>query len=438
MTLTTAPEAVLPKPAPAKPACAGPGRGGAAKNPKNRAAPPQAPAESLALPDLAARVDALLRAPGWRLDMPADIRRLYRDKVRPSWRQGSARWCLIIAGLNALNMGFDVAVFPGAVLPTVLTLRAAVSGSLLLAAWLIWRGRTAEQEWLMLLAPCVLGIGFAGKAGLLSGNSLLLCRYINDAFTICASAILFTGLSVRQCAGLGAVALLLIGVFLLQSGLPDIDRLQMMVFDASVTGAMIWGRHSQRRVMVRMFLLNLREELRGNEAAIRNAQLSSIAYIDKLTGVHNRRYFEEICAAMSESTKNLLPLSLCYIDLDHFKKLNDQRGHLQGDHCLRLAAACMRQNQRGKTDILARFGGEEFVLLLPGAGHAVALEVAERIRAAIAALEQPHPGSPFGVVTASIGVATIAAAPMAIETLIRQADGALYRAKSGGRNQVSG
>jgi len=140
---------------------------------------------------------------------------------------------------------------------------------------------------------------------------------------------------------------------------------------------------------------------------------------------------------MSEMTINLLPLSICMIDIEHFKLLNDTLGHLQGDRCLKLVAAAMRGNLRGQSDILARYDGEEFVLLLPGTDMAAACEVAERIRAAVKDLEHPNPGSPHGVVTVSIGVAELLSPPIVLPTLLENADHALYRAKLSGRNRVS-
>jgi diguanylate cyclase (GGDEF)-like protein len=110
---------------------------------------------------------------------------------------------------------------------------------------------------------------------------------------------------------------------------------------------------------------------------------------------------------------------------------------LQGDHCLRVIASTIRHNLRGKTDVLVRYGGEEFVLLLPGTDIDRAADIAERVRAAIAGLRHPNPGSEYGIITASIGIAMVNAHPVKIEAMIEQADNALYRAKTAGRNRVS-
>ncbi|MDE8348822.1 MAG: GGDEF domain-containing protein, partial [Acidocella sp.] len=137
------------------------------------------------------------------------------------------------------------------------------------------------------------------------------------------------------------------------------------------------------------------------------------------------------------TTKNLIPLSICMIDIDKFKSLNDQLGHLRGDHCLRVVADTIRNNLRGKSDILIRYGGDEFLLILPGTDGVRAVEVAERVLAAITDLQHANPGSPFGIITASIGVYTHLSHPISGDTLIEHADTALYRAKTAGRNRVS-
>jgi diguanylate cyclase (GGDEF)-like protein len=128
---------------------------------------------------------------------------------------------------------------------------------------------------------------------------------------------------------------------------------------------------------------------------------------------------------------------MCMVDIDHFKRLNDTLGHLQGDRCLNVVAAAIRNTLRGGSDILARYGGEEFIIVLPHTTLPDALEVVERVRQAIVNLGHPNPGSAANVVTASFGVAVSAAAPCHIEELIARADTALYRAKTLGRNCVA-
>jgi diguanylate cyclase (GGDEF)-like protein len=168
-----------------------------------------------------------------------------------------------------------------------------------------------------------------------------------------------------------------------------------------------------------------------------NERLKVLSITDPLTGLDNRRRMSEMLAAeWSRSTRARGPIAVVMIDIDHFKPYNDHYGHLVGDACLRRVAAALSQTVR-TTDLLARYGGEEFAMILPGADDAVAAEVAERARAAVAALGEPHAAAPAGVVTVSVGVAVgFPAADLTSDQLVERADAGLYAAKRHGRNQV--
>lgn len=157
---------------------------------------------------------------------------------------------------------------------------------------------------------------------------------------------------------------------------------------------------------------------------------------DGLTGVYNRRtLIERLQTELSRATRQHHPVGLLMLDLDHFKSVNDTWGHLAGDAVLR--AACERMETVVRPyDLLGRFGGEEFVLVVPGAGPDDMLEVAERVRRAIAAGPVAVDGGAVPV-TASIGVASMVGVSDA-NVLIHAADEALYAAKDGGRDQVRG
>ncbi|MDR7277568.1 diguanylate cyclase [Catenuloplanes atrovinosus] len=168
-----------------------------------------------------------------------------------------------------------------------------------------------------------------------------------------------------------------------------------------------------------------------------NEQLEMLAVTDPLTGLANRRRLTEVLEeAWRRSVRPGMPLAVALIDIDRFKLLNDFYGHQAGDECLRQVARTLVRAVRD-TDTVARFGGEEFVAVLPGADRETAVVVAERMRAAVAALAHEHELSEHGVVTVSVGVA--AAVPDRVgrhESLIKLADEALYAAKRDGRNRV--
>ncbi len=162
------------------------------------------------------------------------------------------------------------------------------------------------------------------------------------------------------------------------------------------------------------------------------------ANIDTLTGLHNRRWLEH--TFNRESTRcafNDTPLSLLMIDVDHFKAYNDQHGHLAGDYALCLVAHTLRSQLRPK-DSMTRYGGEEFVILLPDLDHDEALTIGERLRQSLEKI--PSFYSPLGVlpgVTISIGLSSYSQRDT-LHNLLARADSALYRAKQQGRNCLCG
>jgi diguanylate cyclase (GGDEF)-like protein len=196
------------------------------------------------------------------------------------------------------------------------------------------------------------------------------------------------------------------------------------------------------RVETQLRLARLRAELeaRNRELERANQLLRSLSYLDPLTEIANRRYFDTILEQeWSRAARDGSELSLILVDVDHFKRLNDTYGHQRGDECLKLVASAIAGASQRAADCAARYGGEEFVVILPGTNAAGAAHTAERVRAAVEGLGFAHEASSFGVVTASIGVATLAPRMgTAIGDLVAAADRALYRAKEGGRNRVVG
>ena len=162
----------------------------------------------------------------------------------------------------------------------------------------------------------------------------------------------------------------------------------------------------------------------------------ALAGTDGLTAVANRRIFDEaIAKEWQRAMRDHTPLSLLVFDVDHFKLYNDIYGHLQGDACLRRIAECTRPILRRPADLLARYGGDEFVALLPNTDKAGALVIAEEIRAAVSRLGLAHEKNPYQHVTVSIGYACQIPQRDALpEVLFTAADQALYAAKAWGRN----
>jgi diguanylate cyclase (GGDEF)-like protein len=174
--------------------------------------------------------------------------------------------------------------------------------------------------------------------------------------------------------------------------------------------------------------------------ALSNVQLRETlrrqSIVDPLTGLFNRRFMDEtLRRELIRSERKAVGLALIMLDLDHFKRLNDTFGHDAGDAMLKGVAQVMRQNVR-ESDLACRFGGEEMMVILPECDTATAMERAEKIRRAIAALDVQHGGRTLGTVTASLGVAVSTEPGQSAETLLHAADQALYQAKHRGRNCV--
>jgi len=170
-----------------------------------------------------------------------------------------------------------------------------------------------------------------------------------------------------------------------------------------------------------------------------NRKLEHLSMIDGLTGIANRRRFDQqLCVDWRRMAAEVRPLALLMVDADAFKPLNDAAGHLYGDECLRELARICNGFVDGDNDLVGRFGGEELVLLLPGRDLAAATAIAEALRIAVEAQAMPHPASPVSAhVTVSVGVAVaVPAAARPPERLIAAADRAMYAAKLQGRNRV--
>lgn len=184
---------------------------------------------------------------------------------------------------------------------------------------------------------------------------------------------------------------------------------------------------------IAMIASELFYRIRAQQFALQRA-LHRLAGIDVLTGLHNRRDLESrIGEEMSRSRRHDQPMSIVIGDLDHFKRVNDDYGHAVGDDVLRAVGERIRHNLRAE-DLAVRWGGEEFLLLLPSTDDQQAVQVAEKIRRAIA--ERPVScGDQRVSVTVSFGVAQLRDDDEVIH-LVRRADDAMYRAKSQGRNRV--
>jgi diguanylate cyclase (GGDEF)-like protein len=168
-----------------------------------------------------------------------------------------------------------------------------------------------------------------------------------------------------------------------------------------------------------------------------NIKILDLAIRDGLTGLFNRRYAEErLDKEFDRATRLARELSVLFIDLDHFKFFNDTHGHQAGDEILQILAEIMTQAVR-QSDTLARWGGEEFIVICPETNQRDACMLAERIRKSVAGHPFPNAAQqPLGIVSLSIGVASRSNGTESSEKLLRFADDAMYCAKDSGRNRA--
>ena len=350
-----------------------------------------------------------------------------RDRVRGRLPEGLAAQIPMLLGvlgtLYAITTGWHlVAAGRGAASP--LLVGVSLAATLALAgAWLVWsRDNSPSPEsahrFLFLVVAVAITVSFVHLA---VGQDPL--HSVGFALIFLAIAALFQDGVRLLIAGLLTLAAWVVALQL--AGLP---RESWPILGMGMLGAAgLGGIMSVYRI----------RELRRLE--LRNRELQVEIGFDALTGIANRRAFDErLTALWMRLAREQAPLALILVDLDHFKNLNDTRGHGEGDAALRQMGGVLRMVVRSTEDVTARLGGEEFAILLPRTLPEHALLVAERVRDAVAFTRIPNPGTSNGdTLSASIGVAMgWPSEGGGAAELFERADSALYRAKAEGRDRV--
>ncbi len=363
---------------------------------------------------------ALLARRNWRLAFPRRLEQDYRQRLLAAWRS-QARWALGIGSVMYGAYGvIDYRVFHD-FLPALWTLRYGVVLPILVGCLLLL-GRVRQErafQATMFAMIVTAGIGVVGM------NLVMQSHYYQGLILV----ILFgcVVLPLRFPWALAAVVILLLA-HLLSIPAHWEDRLPVIVnvFDTATAAA--FG-------LVAGYML----ERYRRQDFLRTRLLELSSRVDGLTGVATRKAFDDCTAAtwarIAESGR---PAALLFVDVDHFKALNDRAGHQAGDACLRRIAEVLRAHTRKEEDCVGRYGGEEFTLLLPGVSEDETRRIAERIRQEVARLHLGESGdADTPAITVSIG-AGWAAEPARItwEEAIRRADAAMYRAKEQGRDRV--
>lgn len=208
------------------------------------------------------------------------------------------------------------------------------------------------------------------------------------------------------------------------AGLPNEQLAYQAFFLTSVTALGVVGTVMRDRTQRRFWL--------------QSVLTTELSISDGLTGLRNHRHFKEQGdSLLRHAARELRPVSLLLIDVDHFKVYNDSQGHLAGDDCLRRISGVIEGTGRRPLDVAARYGGEEFAVLMYDCSDPQAMVRAEALIAGVTGLSIPHPASPLGFVSVSVGVVGGIPVPAAsLESYTAAADAALYVAKAGGRNRI--
>lgn len=353
-----------------------------------------------------------------------------RQKIVHSWMV----WVSIISiGMVALSpfllpdhFLLGVAICAG-VIPFINTL--------VYIAWLKPRSSTVEGA---IIAAWSVAIVFAYGFMASWNGGWVQERYLTGAVFVVGLGMLVLGIEMRwtlTCAA--ATSIVFLVVQLLHPEIAWPQAVALTCFYGVGLLSVFVAKRTSTFLAHRAFLMGLRDRHRSEALAAANKRLEELATTDALTGISNRRAATDTIRRLwAEPSVDRTTIAFVMIDIDHFKRLNDARGHAAGDECIRLVASTIASSVRLRMDVVSRYGGEEFLVVLTKANDKTAVDIAERIRSRVAGLMIPNAASDIATcVTVSIGVAmaTETADP---ECVAKQADEALYVAKRQGRNRV--
>ena len=385
-------------------------------------------------------VEDELESRSWRLRFAAEVETRFEADTQQERSHNMVIAGLVSATIYCLFLINDYSFRPDA-FAMALFLRAGVMLPIgLLILWRVYRGVSPPlRETLM--ASTIL---FATVIScLIFVNSIAPYSYL-DVFSF--GLILLVGnivysLRFNYAVVSSAISIVIILVFVLpyEAMPPEVKRLA--IFTIMATGFFtLAANYRLERSERAAYLHVLREKIRSGYYLQDNQELSRLSVTDPLTNLANRRQFDAIMPVRwKEAMEKNTCLGLMVIDIDNFKAYNDYYGHQAGDQCLCRVAASLEATSRD-ADLVVRFGGEEFVVLMANASPEAIQPAAERIRCSVEALQIPNHGvSNQGIVTISVGIAvqspTVGASPA---ELLSQADAALYEAKRKGRNRICG
>lgn len=329
----------------------------------------------------------------------------------------------ICAGV--VTLGTPIELMDPDPLPFILG-RLSIAAGFVLGAQGLHRPRSVGMEGLIFGGPMLFMLLLAGVLPLIFAPALFTHEF-EAAYLAILVALSLLQLDLLMVFGLAAILALLAGTLVTLAPLSPRVKVDLLLADLTTLAAVCNFRRITMFYRCRNIMVYYKSELQTRALTALTNRLRISAETDQLTGVGNRRHFEDASRALPQDTS----IGILMIDIDRFKALNDSLGHAEGDRCLRAVSDAIKSTLR-EGDIIARYGGEEFIVMIENPGPGTLASLAERIRATVAS----HVLSPLGPVTVSIGIAMGAA--HAVQELVNAADREMYRAKASGRNGVSG
>ncbi len=392
-------------------------------------------------PEIVRDVDRLLSGRTRDIRLNGELAYLFRHR---SWRQTAKivqAWMLWVIFLDFVTLGVDAFLLPIQTLERMLLPAAILPPAALLAAAVFRRPYPFWVQGAVLIGSMFLILVSVALVGVSAGSEFYE-RHLTIMIFVAVTAIVIFPVPLAWAGAVAAFAVSLYLVFQLRN--PDIElgsAVAGTLFFTSGVAATLVARRTATILAHKTFLLELRDRIRLAALTDANARLEMLARTDPLTGVANRRSMIETLREFwdrGRAKKDGAAMLMC--DVDDFKCLNDTLGHAEGDRCLVKVAGIVQSCMRNDLDYVARFGGEEFLVFLPGCDETTASEIAERIRSRVEAASLRNPAAraaPF--VTLSIGVAAVNPrdAEISADELQKMADARLYLAKEGGRNRVA-
>lgn len=391
-------------------------------------------------PTIGRDVEQLLSGRTRDIRLNGELACLFRKR---SWRQTAKivrAWMLWVIFLDFVTLGVGAFLLPMPTFERMLLPAAILPPAAFVAALAFRTPHPFRLQGAVLIGSMVLILLSVALVGVSAGGEFYE-RYLTIMLFVAVTAIVIFPIPLAWTGGIAAFALGLYLIFQLRN--PYIDpgsALAGTLFFTSGMVATLVARRTATILAQKTFLLELRDRIRLADLTHANANLELLARTDSLTGVANRRSMMETLRGFWDqglAPKEGAAMLMC--DIDDFKLLNDSLGHAEGDRCLVKVAGIIQSCITNERDQVARFGGEEFLIFLPGCDESSAFDIAERIRSRVEAASLVNPAAraaPY--VTLSIGVAAMPSGDtvLSADELQQKADARLYLAKKTGRNRV--